>query len=98
MTAKKQSSPRFQVGDRVNIRYSEWRARIVELRGPLGPGGAFVYRIRIPRKPKSRYIEVLEDQLIPIPEPPKLKPSALQTTPVEPKPPKIKSKKVSKGE
>ena len=41
--------------------------RIVELRGPLGPGGAQIYRIRIPRKPKSMYIELREDQLIPIP-------------------------------
>ena len=70
MTAKK-SLPLFQVGDRVRIHYSDWRARIVEFRGPLGPGGVFVYRIRVPHKPKPIYIEVMEDQLIPIPTPPK---------------------------
>ena len=64
MTTKK-SSPSFQVGDRVKIRYWEnLRARIVEFRGPLGPGGMFVYRLRIARKPKPGYVEVCEDQLI----------------------------------
>lgn len=69
-------SPRFQVGDRVKIRYSDWRARIVEFRGALGPGGTFVYRVRIPDKPKPRYIELREDQLTAIPTPPKEKPSS----------------------
>lgn len=67
-------SPKFQVGDRVKIRYSDWRARIVELRGPLGVGGAFVYRARIPGKP-PRYIELPEDELTAIPTRPKVKPS-----------------------
>ena len=39
-----------------------------ELVGPLGPGGAQIYRVRFPRKPKSMYIELREDQLISIPE------------------------------
>ncbi len=39
------------------------RGRIVELRGPLGPGGAQIYRIRVAFKPKPSYIEVREDQL-----------------------------------
>jgi hypothetical protein len=68
-------SPRFQVGDRVKIRHSDWRAQIVEFRGALGPGGAFVYRVRVPLKPKSTYIELLEDQLVAIPTPPKAPPS-----------------------
>ncbi len=68
-------SPRFQVGDRVKIRYSEWKARIVEFRGPLGVGGAFVYRVRVPDRPKPRYIELPEDELIAIPKRPKRKPS-----------------------
>jgi hypothetical protein len=56
----------WKVGDRVKIRYTEWsRARIVELRGPLGPGGAEVYRVRVRRKPQPMYIEVLGDQLLP---------------------------------
>jgi len=87
MTTKK-ASPQFQVGDRVTIRYWEhWRGRIVEFRGPLGPGGALVYRVRIARKPKPTYIEVREDQLIAIPTPPKVDPgsSAPQPTREEPK-------------
>jgi hypothetical protein len=56
----------FQVGDLVEIRYSGYkRARIVELRGPLGPGGAQVYRVRVRQKPRPAYIEVLADQLVP---------------------------------
>jgi hypothetical protein len=39
----------------------------VELRGPLGPNGAQIYRVRVPRKPKPAYIEVREDQLQAIP-------------------------------
>ena len=37
--------------------------RVVELRGPLGPKGAQVYRILLQRKPKPAYVEVLEHQL-----------------------------------
>jgi hypothetical protein len=66
MTPNK-TSPLFRVGDRVKIRHWDWRARIVEFRGPLGPGGMLVYRVRIPNKPKPRYIELCEDQLIAIP-------------------------------
>jgi hypothetical protein len=91
--ARNKSSTRFKVGDRVQIRYSEWRGRIVEERGPLAPGGVLVYRVRIPQKPKPRYIEVREDQLIAIPTPPKLEPSALLTTPRnEPQAPKLKTR------
>jgi hypothetical protein len=54
----------FKVGDLVKIRNSGYpRGRIVELRGPLGPGGAHVYRVRVRRKPKPLYVEVLGDQL-----------------------------------
>jgi hypothetical protein len=54
----------FNLGDRVKIRhYAGNVGRIVELRGPLGPGGAFVYRVRVQRKPYVIDIEVLEDQL-----------------------------------
>ena len=42
--ATKKSSQLFQVGDRVKIRHTDWRGRIVEFRGPLGPGGMLVYR------------------------------------------------------
>jgi len=38
-------------------------ARIVEYRGAIGPKGARVYRLRVRKKPKPAYIEVLEDQI-----------------------------------
>jgi hypothetical protein len=64
MAAKKVTEP-FKLGDLVKIRYLEFpRGRIVELRGPLGPGGALVYRVRVRRKPSPLDIEVREDQLI----------------------------------
>ena len=79
--AIKNAIPLFQVGDRVKIRRSDWRARIVEFRGPLAPGGMFVYRVRVPHKPKPIYIEIPEEDLIAIPTPPKVatSPCASQT-------------------
>jgi hypothetical protein len=60
--------PIFKVGDRVRVlHHPKMRGRIVELRGPLGPGGAQIYDVRFRRKPKSIYIELREDQLIPSP-------------------------------
>jgi hypothetical protein len=54
----------FNLGDRVKIRNSGgMRGRIVELRGPLGPGGVQVYRVLVRRKPERSYIELMEDQL-----------------------------------
>jgi hypothetical protein len=73
--AAKKAPPLFQVGDRVKIRYSDWRARIVEFRGPLAPGGKYDYRVRVPHKPKPIYIELPEDFLTAIPTPPKVAPS-----------------------
>jgi hypothetical protein len=55
--------PSFKLGDRVKIRLSSLRGRIVELRGPLGPSGAQIYRVRYRRKPRPAYVEVREDQL-----------------------------------
>ncbi len=66
-------APRFNLGDRVKVRHTRGtRARVVELRGPLGPGGVQVYGIRVVRKvpgtrPIRTYIEVMEDQLELIP-------------------------------
>ena len=57
----------FQVGDRVKIRHSDWRGRIVEYRGLPAPRGEFVYCIEIPTKPEPFYIEVPEDELKAIP-------------------------------
>jgi hypothetical protein len=54
----------FNVGDLVSILNSGYkRGRIAEDRGPLGPRGARVYRVRIQNKPRPAYIEVREDQL-----------------------------------
>jgi hypothetical protein len=61
--AETKPAPRFKYGDRVSIRYSDMKGPIVELRGPLGPGGAQIYRVRVRRKPRPAYIEVREDQL-----------------------------------
>ena len=53
----------FQVGDWVSIKDSGYkRVRIAEYRGPLGPKGARIYRIRLRKKPLD-YVEVREDQL-----------------------------------
>ena len=61
---EQKSVPIFKVGDMVKIRLSGWkRAKIVELRGPLAPGGVQVYRVIVRRKPSPVYIEVREDQL-----------------------------------
>jgi hypothetical protein len=78
MATKKASQP-FKLGDRVKILHSEWRGRIVELRGPLGPGGALIYRVRIAHKPKPIYIELAQDQLVAIPTPATLGPSVVLT-------------------
>jgi hypothetical protein len=37
--------------------------RIVERRGPLGPGGAQIYGVLVRRKPEPKYIELRENQL-----------------------------------
>jgi hypothetical protein len=38
-------------------------SEVVEYRGPLGPGGARIYRVRVRKKPRPTYTEVREDQL-----------------------------------
>jgi hypothetical protein len=54
----------LDLGDRVKIRHSGGlRGRIVELRGPLEPGGVQIYRVRVRREPEPSYIELREDQL-----------------------------------
>ena len=58
------TAPAFNLGDRVKIRLSGgMKGRIVEWRGPLGPGGAQIYRVQYRRKPRPAYVEVREDQL-----------------------------------
>jgi len=66
MAKQEQEKPAvlFNLGDRVKIRLSGgMRGRIVELRGPLGPGGVQIYRVLVRRKPDPVYIELREDQL-----------------------------------
>lgn len=54
----------FKRGDRVKILHTTGICgRVVELRGPLGPKGAQVYRVMLRKKPKPSYVEVREDQL-----------------------------------
>jgi hypothetical protein len=63
MTTREAGEP-LKVGTLVKIRNSGYgRAQVVEFRGPLGPKGARVYRVRVRRKPRPAYIEVREDQL-----------------------------------
>ena len=57
-------TPVFALGDRVEIIHFG-PGKITELRGPLGPGGAQVYRVIYRRKPRAGYIEVLGSQLRP---------------------------------
>ena len=67
MATQKLTEP-LKLGALVKIRNSGYvRARIVELRGPLGPNGARVYRVRVRKRPRPAYIEVLEDQLEAVP-------------------------------
>ncbi len=57
-------TPSLKVGDLVRVLNSGIdRAKIVELRGPLAPGGKMVYRLRVRGKPIPSYTEVREDQL-----------------------------------
>jgi hypothetical protein len=68
MAKKKQPVPTFKLGDYVRIRHTSWpRARIVELRGPLGPGGVEIYRVRIGPKRDRFYGEFRGDLLELIP-------------------------------
>ena len=57
--------PIYSIGDRVEILYFG-EGTITELRGPLGPGGAQVYRIVYSEDPTPAYIEVWEDQIRPV--------------------------------
>ena len=59
---------RFPLGAFVKIRNSGFRrAKIVELLGPLAPGGKLVYRVMFRGKPNPAYVVVREDQLELIP-------------------------------
>jgi hypothetical protein len=67
MTTENTTDP-LKVGTFVKILNSGYgRAQIVEFRGPLGPKGARIYRVRVRSKPRPAYIEVREDQLEVVP-------------------------------
>jgi hypothetical protein len=81
--ANKNAKPEqaFSVGDRVEILHFG-RGKVVELRGPLGPDGAQVYRVVYSRKPKAAYIEVLGSQLRPAKTGKRSKPAEGNSPPV----------------
>lgn len=64
MALSNESRP-LKVGERVKILNSGYTkpGRVVEFRGPLGPGGARIYRVRLHGKPNPAYAEFREDQL-----------------------------------
>jgi hypothetical protein len=76
MDGTKATTP-LKLGDRVKLRHYGKRGRIVELRGPLGPGGKLAYRVIVSRKPRPVYIDVTEDQVVLIPA----APSSVGSTP-----------------
>jgi hypothetical protein len=71
--ARELSATPFNLQDRVKIRHSRGlRGQIVEVRGPIGPGGVPVYRVVVRRKgpgtkPIRTYIDLMKDQLERIP-------------------------------
>jgi hypothetical protein len=66
--AAERSLANMKVGDLVKIRnYTIKKGRIIEIRGPLAPGGQQVYRVRVRRKPTPVDIELTADQITLIP-------------------------------
>ncbi len=54
---KMESQPLVTFGDLVKILHiSDLHGRVVEFRGPLGPGGTPVYRVEVRKKPKPSYV------------------------------------------
>lgn len=51
---------KFNLNDIVKITSNNLIAKIVELRGNLGPKGCFVYRLKFSKK---NFVEVREDQI-----------------------------------
>ncbi len=54
----------YKVGQLVKIRHSLGKAEIIEVRGPLGPGGMTVYRVSVKRWPRPAVMEVNADQIV----------------------------------
>jgi len=59
-TRTKPTAPIFAVGDRVRVKLANVLAEVIELRGPLGPRGAQVYRLK---RSRSQFVEVREEQI-----------------------------------
>jgi len=54
----------LNLGDYVRIKsFAGQVGRIAELRGPLGPGGASVSRVKVQKEPRASSIELPGDQL-----------------------------------
>ena len=64
MAKKIEPAEEFQRGDIVVVKlHSHMRGKVIELRGPLGPNGEQVYRIRLGKDSGRRQLEVLPQQL-----------------------------------
>jgi hypothetical protein len=75
----------FKLGDRIKIKgFDKLLGRILEFRGPLGPGGAFIYGIEIQNGSGDPYIELREDQIEHAPAPARAR---------RPKAPKVSAEK-----
>lgn len=59
------ATTKFKVGDVVKIHHSRgWTGPIIEWHGPLGPGGAQIYRVQVTTLVPGRdVVDVREDQL-----------------------------------
>ena len=56
--------PRFAVGDRIRVAlYPEMKGVVAGLCGRVGPGSEHVYSVRLRRKPKSKYMRLIERQI-----------------------------------
>ena len=54
----------IQLGSRVRfLAAPELTGKVVEFRGPLGPKGVEIYRIRFLNRPYKSYVEVRGDQI-----------------------------------
>ena len=76
MAKEKPKPPKFKVGDWVSYpRYPDKEiAKVIELRGPLAPGGEQVYRLRVVEEwGEVREFEILESTLQ-LSEPPEHQP------------------------
>lgn len=64
MPDKAETVVEFHRGDIVVVRlHPHMRAKVIELRGPLGPNGEQVYRIQLGKDSGRRQLEVLPQQL-----------------------------------